>query len=490
MAYKAKEVRKLEELTEKLKSQGDVSQEEADLVYMLRRIYEAYCISTGTLSNTTKQKVSDFLSLNPDLYDSAISFNFVSSFFDPMSEAFKEWYKTVADFTASGHTGNFVTTVPVYDSCSVFSPCREKEKEIARLMKRAIAQLSQEDGITKIAGEKAKEVYSQAKNCLSCDLLFEDDFPCPILTFSRYGLISRSVRKSNDVLFVRNTTEKLKKEGDISIEEADAIFTIIKFIQAFKVRRLCYRYEKSAIKIQANVLKDSLSDWFKEVYKMAKAGKTGNFLYTLPIKGLNNLGRSLTYIKKALNLLPEQFVVAKLPRKPALPDMAGVFFDEERNVLMSQRYSVVREIVKPERYAIFHDNWGAFCRTEVLKTGDSRLKENYGVYLSGIRNLCGKIEPSVVKFEYLSRKGILPVCLLCQPNDLRDKYCVAYKEEDRTAIEKVLKISDEKLSLELPANSLESDFMKSLDESVYVLSILLQRTDIVEEDDSWVDIER
>ena len=54
----------------------------------------------------------------------------------------------------------------------------------------------------------------------------------------------------------------------------------------------------------------------------------------------------------------------------------------------------------------------------------------------------------------------------------------------------MLKISDEKLSLELPADSLESDFMKSLDESVYVLSILLQQTDIVEEDDSWVDIER
>jgi len=64
----------------------------------------------------------------------------------------------------------------------------------------------------------------------------------------------------------------------------------------------------------------------------------------------------LTYIRKTLDLLPDQFFIAKLPQKPELPDMAGVFFDEERNALLSQRCGVFREVAKADRYAVFPDD--------------------------------------------------------------------------------------------------------------------------------------
>jgi len=120
-----KEVKIIKNLTEKLKNEDDVSQEEADLVYMLRRIYEAYCISTFTKSMNTRQKVSGFPSLKSNLYDVAVSFDFTGSFIDPMCSAFREWYKTAADLVSSGRTGNFVTTIP---RCR-FLPQMEQERK-------------------------------------------------------------------------------------------------------------------------------------------------------------------------------------------------------------------------------------------------------------------------------------------------------------------------------------------------------------------------
>jgi len=51
------------------------------------------------------------------------------------------------------------------------------------------------------------------------------------------------------------------------------------------------------------------------------------------------------------------------------------FFDEERNVLLSQRYGVIREVAKADRYAVFPDDCGSFYRLEELEK--ARLKENF-----------------------------------------------------------------------------------------------------------------
>jgi len=488
-----KEVKIIKNLTEKLKNEGDVSQEEADLVYMLRRIYEAYCISTFTKSMNTRQKVSGFPSLKSNLYDVAVSFDFTGSFIDPMCSAFREWYKTVVDLVSSGRTGNFVTTIPVVDSCRRWN---RKEKDTAGFMKLAVAGLSEEDSLTEIKGERAIETLPQTKKLLSFDVMFSgaSSYLYSTLTFSRYGLLSRLERSTSDILFLQEMTEKLKRENDISLEEADMIFTIIKFFQTFKVHKLRYCNEKNSLELQANTVKSSLLYWFKEVYQTVKSGKSGNFLYALPVSGLSNMGRSLTYIRKTLDLLPDQFFIAKLPKKPELPDMAGVFFDEERNVLLSQRYGVIREVAKADRYAVFPDDCGSFYRLEELEK--ARLKENFdeneyafSIYTFFSKN---KISPSVVKSQYLRKKGILPVCLFCQPCNWRDKYYLAYKKEDRDAVEKIFKIPNEALLSEFPEIPYPYEreiFLKALDKSLYVLKLYLPLIE-ADPDDSWADVIR
>jgi len=289
-------------------------------------------------------------------------------------------------------------------------------------------------------------------------------------------------------------TEKLKRENDISLEEADMIFTIIKFFQTFKVHKLRYCNEKNSLELQANTVKSSLLYWFKEVYQTVKSGKSGNFLYALPVSGLSNMGRSLTYIRKTLDLLPDQFFIAKLPKKPELPDMAWVFFDEERNVLLSQRYGVIREVAKADRYAVFPDDCGSFYRLEELEK--ARLKENFdeseyafSIYTFFSKN---KISPSVVKSQYLRKKGILPVCLFCQPCNWRDKYYLAYKKEDRDAVEKIFKIPNEALLSEFPEIPYPYEreiFLKALDKSLYVLKLYLPLIE-ADPDDSWADVIR
>jgi len=486
-----KEVKIIKNLTEKLKNKGDVSQEEADLIYMLRRIYEAYCISTFTKSMNTRQKVSGFPSLKSNFYDVAVSFDFTGSFIDPMCSAFREWYKTAADLVSSGRTGNFVTTIPVVDSCHRWN---RKEKDIAGFMKLAISRLSEEDRLTEIKGERAIETLPQTKKLLSFDVMFSgaSSYLYSTLTFSRYGLLPRLERSTSDILFLQEMTEKLKRENDISLEEADMMFTIIKFFQTFKVHKLRYCDEKNSLELQANTVKNSLLCWFKEVYQTVKSGKSGNFLYALPVGGLSNMGRSLTYIRKTLDLLPDQFFIAKLPKKPELPDMAWVFFDEERNVLLSQRCGVIREVAEADKYAVFPDNDGSFYRLEELEK--ARLKENFdeneyafSIYTFFSKN---KISPSVVKTQYLRKKGILPVCLFCQPCNWRDKYYLAYKKEDRDAAEKIFKIPDERLLSELPKFSNKNDFIKAIEESLYVFDINFCRSDAIDEDDSWIDITR
>lgn len=479
-----KEVKTIERLTEKLKKEKDVSQEEADLIYMLRRIYEAYCISTFARSSNVRARVFVFQNLKPHIYDSAIGFDFTKSFLNPMCDAFREWYKIVSALVASGKTGYFVTTLPVNDLCRRW---KKEERDTAGFMKSTISRLSEEDRVIEVSGEQAKEIYLQIKNLLCADALFRKNELHSLLIFSRYGLLSRLKRSMNDVLFVQKMTEKLRSEGDITLDEADVIFTVIKFVQTIKTRKFQHYIEKSEAKMQANELKGELSNWFKAVYDTVKSGRTGNFLYTLPIDGLTDMGHALVYIRKIQKLLPDQFLAAKFFKKIDPPDLAGVFFDSEKNMLMSQRYGVVQKEV--DKYDIFPDEYGSFCRTEGVKSGDFILKKNYETFISGICDLTSRIRPSALKFEYLNRKNISPVCLLCRSHNSKDGYYVAYKKEDKGIVEKIFNIPNDKLWPELPGISDEDDFLKILDLSLNVLEATLCHFDFTE-DDSWVDIER
>lgn len=466
MAYKAKEVRKLEELTKKLKSQGDVSQEEADLVYMLRRIYEAYCYVSSKHNSGSERKVLDFSRLNSNYFYDAMEYDFTDSFLNPMQSAFGKWYRTVADLAASGRTGNFTTTIPAFLLA---------EEETADLMRFAFSKLSEEDKIIIIRGDRARELSVRTNKLLTSDaLFFYPETGLPMLTFARCGLVPRLERNTGDVLFLQRMTEKLKSE-DITSEESDLIYTIFKFSQTLKSRSFRFYGERKDSKRQTDRLKNALNLWFKTVYEVAKSGRTGNFLHTLPVCDFTGYS---SIVKKTLNLLPKQFSTAKLSTESDLPDITGVFFDNERKVLMSQRCGVVQKVAQADRYALFEDPDGVSCRFENMTKIDP--------YIFSFRDRKAKINPFVVKFEMLKRNGLLPVCRL------RDEiaYYVAYEKEAR--VEEIFKIPDEALLSEFPEIPYPYEreiFLKALDKSLYVLKLHLPLIE-ADPDDSWADVIR
>ena len=461
-----KEVKIIKNLTEKLKKEKDVSQEEADLVYMLRRIYEAYCYVSSKHDSNSERKVLDFSMLNSNYFYDAMEYDFTDSFTRPMQSAFGKWYRTVADLAASGRTGNFATTIPAFLLA---------EEETADLMRFAFTKLSEEDKIIIIRGDRARELSVRINKLLTSDaLFFYPETGLPRLTFARCGLVPRLERNTNDILFLQRMTEKLKSE-DITPEESDLIYTIFKFSQTLKSRSFRFYGERKDFKRQTDRLKNALNLWFKTVYEVAKSGRTGNFLHTLPVCDFTGYS---SIVKKTLNLLPKQFSMAKLSTESDLPDITGVFFDNERKVLMSQRCGVVQKVAQADRYALFEDPGGVSCRFENMTKIDP--------YIFSFRDRKAKINPFVVKFEMLKRNGLLPVCRL------RDEiaYYVAYEKEAR--VEEIFKIPDEALLSEFPEIPYPYEreiFLKALDKSLYVLKLHLPLIE-ADPDDSWADVIR
>lgn len=461
-----REIEIIKNLTEKLKKEKDVSQEEADLVYMLRRIYEAYCYVSSKHDSNSERKVLDFSRLNSNYFYDAMEYDFTDSFTRPMQSAFGKWYRTVADLAASGRTGNFATTIPAFLLA---------EEETADLMRFAFTKLSEEDKIIIIRGDRARELSVRINKLLTSDaLFFYPETGLPMLTFARCGLVPRLERNTNDILFLQRMTEKLKSE-DITSEESDLIYTIFKFSQTLKSRSFRFYGERKDFKRQTDRLKNALNLWFKTVYEVAKSGRTGNFLHTLPVCDFTGYS---SIVKKTLNLLPKQFSMAKLSTESDLPDITGVFFDNERKVLMSQRCGVVQKVAQADRYALFEDPGGVSCRFENMTKIDP--------YIFSFRDRKAKINPFVVKFEMLKRNGLLPVCRL------RDEiaYYVAYEKEAR--VEEIFKIPDEALLSEFPEIPYPYEreiFLKALDKSLYVLKLHLPLIE-ADPDDSWADVIR
>ncbi|HHV75663.1 MAG TPA: hypothetical protein GXX41_13725, partial [Thermoanaerobacterium sp.] len=90
------EAEKLKKLTEKLRAQGDVTEDEADYVYMLRRIFILYSMS----HNTSVKKIIENHFMNMG-----------NLYLENMAKAFKGWYETVYNLVSQNRSGNFISTV-------------------------------------------------------------------------------------------------------------------------------------------------------------------------------------------------------------------------------------------------------------------------------------------------------------------------------------------------------------------------------------------
>ena len=320
-----RETEKAKAFTEKLKTQGDVSQCEADRIYMLHHIFHFYCVSqdlTFDLQGKPIEKMKrvlrgSFPSIGKDAEDYVMS-------------VLTDWYSTVYEYVSQGHTGNFVTTVPRInlilktgkDTSDIQIATRrilsqedkifwiaggklEDRKETSDVQIATRRKLSQKDKIFWIASEKFEEMRPYFDSYLTSNAIPFQIRDKEVCVFARAGLFPRYRRDMNDIKFLRNATEKLKKGEDITTEEAEGIRLVVNYEQALYVESLdiIWPDERRQRKVQLENLRQEILNWFKVVHEAVKAGRKGNFLYTLPTEGGWNIGPALKYVKRTLKML-------------------------------------------------------------------------------------------------------------------------------------------------------------------------------------------
>jgi hypothetical protein len=299
-----KETEKLKKLTQKLRETGDITENEADWIYILR----LYTRMSYVRRNSQSREFSAYVANNFLILSEQDLKN--------ISQAFREWYEEVCNKVESGKDGNFLSTV-FYNGVS----SRETDEEMAvheltnRIM-NTLRERNNENVLFQDEGE-ISSVFSKISEhrCLVSDISY---FPYghngPVLKLARYGLLSRRSNENDknalkgitkEGIYLAMLSAKLKDE-DITQEEADNVYLLLKYAQTLTALRYKERgyYKAKVLKEQSEKLFNYLSVWYKTVYEAVKDGRSGNFLSTLPA-GLNiHTGKAGVYVKKTLKLLP------------------------------------------------------------------------------------------------------------------------------------------------------------------------------------------
>ena len=470
------EAEKLKKLTEKLRAQGDVTEDEADYIYMLRRIFILYSLSHNRFAKKIVE--NHFMDMG-------------NQYLENMAEAFKGWYETVYNLVSQNRSGNFISTV-VNDSHPLMPYDYELGEQLTgtpKCINEIVRKMSDDDAT--VTFEKS-EITSG--NLLSLDIV-----DCKA---QRYGLLTR-LKKGNydpkDVVFLRRMAEKLR-DGDISADEAHAIYTIFKYAQSLYVMKKLNPTVGGDK--QFETLNDAFDAWYGAVWKRVRQGaKDGNFLYTVPLSAYSML-KAKRYIRNVLKELPDYKLFVPMQEK----DIETVSFDISQKwgneEIASDRYGAVRLNINFDDLCLFSctDRAGVVLSWMRWKKEDPYEYE----YLS--RRLCRRLRlinytsrkcyGIVGKLEYLAEKGVLPVGMM---TDSLDRSCIAFHEKDRDIVTRVMSIPDEMIEdgtsvikNAYDERALIKSIQKSIETSksfvaVFVQSVMKRRE---EPDDSWLEVER
>ena len=131
-----REALKLKSLTEKLDAQGDVTEDEADWIYMFRIVFLMTCAKHKSLTHVPH-------TICNMLEDNFVgSYPYVSALNNQVSEAFFDWYDAVYRHVRNGMTGNYLSTVPYLMNISINSPA---EKNINDVIHKIVCELPNRD---------------------------------------------------------------------------------------------------------------------------------------------------------------------------------------------------------------------------------------------------------------------------------------------------------------------------------------------------------
>lgn len=224
-----REVKKIRELTDKLISQGDVTEDEADCVYM---IYRAVRIDAENEAEGFTEGDEDRL---------------VS-----VQMALSEWYEAVFDALRSGRSGNFVSSVPA----------DTKDARLAKILsgqeKTLFVKELPDVSRTLLGDVTAKKVPGGYE-----------------LSFSRFGIkdrLSKGCGIEKELSLLRKLAEK-PKGNDLTPEEADLAFSVLQSIQ--------YLHRKRRLSGDISRIYETVNMWFQRVLNGFPSDR--NFASTVPL---------------------------------------------------------------------------------------------------------------------------------------------------------------------------------------------------------------
>ena len=191
---------------------------------------------------------------------------------------------------------------------------------------RIIKELPEEDGKIVIRNFPIEaQAFIPKRRLLATDVTHDED--SGDLFLSRYGLLRRmpdaQSEHTKEIGYLHKMINKLEHE-DITEQEADNIYMILKFAQSMLVNAKNVTYPKSRV-CSAKSITEGLKHWYKAVYKALRDGRTGNFVYTLPMNDKYNLGHAKRYITKSLEMLPKDHRVCCLLKGDVTESSDGLF---------------------------------------------------------------------------------------------------------------------------------------------------------------------
>lgn len=474
-----KETEFIRSMTEKLKTQGDITQNEAIRIFILAMIMYTY--EMGEVFEN--QRWRDF----HDKFD-----------YTEASEVLKEWYKEVfsriPNYRQMDKYYNFVASIPSPLLC----PPTKVKADIVVSSEKHIVPAEKEYSLEKYFGTidhllpKEFRFNNKMKKWIKDNTpLSFDVIHCTInIEFARFGLLGSlpiyereiEIKKADklmqlnipflqtrvdtsqkncsticpveyknildaladdlpipeipqekvevyvpkDIAYINSLTARLPYQ-DITEEEADNIYLLLKAYQAVRVIVLdSGRYSQEEMEKAVEPGLDALSSWYRAIRKELKRGRRGNFIYTLP----NNLDMNLYQLRKpikaCLEMLPKEPTKVRTRYKDRFP-IKEVFLDTKfvKETGVSDEYAQYRS----SRYGFFKRNgidlkeWKPILQCE--------KKEDILNGYSSKTSLLGKL--------YFAERslGIKQIVI----EDM-----VAVKEEDYPKMLEVLKLPDIKIT--------------------------------------------
>lgn len=462
------EAEKIKRLTEKLREQGDISEDEADYIYMLRRIFALYnatyyaiFLPDPAAKTTIKRCFTDM----------------GKEYMESTAGAFEDWYKAVCELVNNKKSGNFISTVVVKSNrLNVYDfGLGEKRRKTHGYIRTIIENISEKDKITEF---QESEIVSG--NLLSLDVVNHKA--------SRYGLAGRIENKfsnlTKDVFYLHDMSEKLQKTEDISFDESTLIYTIFKFAQSLFIVKKFYPIFGGEGQLKA--LDNALHKWFRSVWQCVKQGKeNGNFLYTVPLDGYF-MFKAKTYIKNIFKGLQKNESFAVMGREA----VRGISLDiskKDNGIFLHRHGSIRPEISLDDLYTFpCSDMVGVACSWMYFKKGE---ESECSCLISPFSKKCYGM---VGKLEYLAEKGIFPVMVTMNSSE---KGNIVFHKEDRDIAAQVMSIPDKIIEDNTPAVKDQNDedaVRRSIETSKIFVDLFVQSKveRVKDQNDEWLVIDR